>query len=405
MNSIPFHRPAHFPSSYQTYLSEMEKNLFSSEHPYYEATQDRFSTIIGRSCILVGSGTQALELIALDLAEEVGGGEIIIPSYSFSSCANAFLRAGFTVRFCDVELDGSISVNTMNRQVNKNTVAVLLLLYGGNCARSSEIADYCLRKGIKLIVDAAHSIGSRHRGRSAVDEGDYSCISFHFTKNISAGEGGAVFVNKNSNVFERLLFRRDKGTDRSRIYLGVTDKYTWQVLGGNFRMPAASLALLMSQLDHILEITNKRRVQCLRYHDELSLTDNLYGFQLSQNRPEIEAGNGHLFALIAPDAERRTQFILEMNKRNIACNFHYQALHLSPFGKTLLQGDSELLLPTSAHLSSCLVRLPTFFELTDEQQSRVIESVQNVLRKIGKGQSKANPKLASVHNLQRRVQL
>jgi len=323
--------------------------------------------------ILTTSCTDALEM-ACHLISEVKRGEIILPSFAFSSCANAIIASGCTPVFCEVnELDFCAGVREIENLVNEKTVAIMTINYAGAWRHLMNLRDFCNERGIFLIEDNAHGFGVRHSdGENEValgSFGDFSTLSFHATKNFTCGEGGALILN-NSKFIDDALRLRDKGTDRSRFLLGQVDKYSWKGFGSSYGMSEINAAFLYAQISRFDEIQSKRQDVWNFYRSSLAPWAARSGFRL----PSLDAESAaHIFALLAPDKQVRNQFTEYCLKNDVGVTTHYIPLHSSDYGSEL----TNVHLPTTDGVSERIIRLPLGSNYEREELEKVIRTVMS----------------------------
>jgi len=326
---------------------------------------------VGKPVLLTTSATHALEMAAL-LARLGPGDEVIIPSYTFVSTANAFVLRGAKPVFADVDRRGNLALAEIARLRTVKTRAVCVVHYAGDACDMSELGS--LTEGLTLIEDAAQAIGSRQRGQHLGSFGSCGAISFHETKNIGCGEGGALILG-DEELLRRAEILREKGTNRRSFQLGLVDKYTWVDVGSSYVMPEISAAILRSQLNEFERIQLRRAEISRRYLDELGPTLSSRGIEVICTSPNSE-GNHHLFALVFPRSELRKKFIAGMRERDVSTPFHYVALHLSEMGRKFHDGSP---LPNAEWLTDCLVRLPLFFNMSETMVEAVIDCAKDIL--------------------------
>jgi dTDP-4-amino-4,6-dideoxygalactose transaminase len=237
----------------------------------------------------------------------------------------------------------------------------------------NSIAD---RHGLVVVEDAAHAVGSRFAGRSAGAWGSLACYSFHETKNITCGQGGALCINDPSYL-TRAEIIRDKGTNRAQYFRGQTDKYTWVDIGSSFVMGELAASYLAAQLEYVDELTEKRRKLYDRYYQSMVPWADEMGFSLPVTPNECQS-NYHIFYLVMETSEDRDELLGHLNQQDIWAVFHYVPLHSSPLGKSL--GYREVDVPVAESIASRLIRFPMYNELDDETQNRVIEHVHEFFR-------------------------
>jgi dTDP-4-amino-4,6-dideoxygalactose transaminase len=340
--------------------------------PFGRRCEELLRGMLGSPVLLVSSATHALELTALLLG--VGpGDEVIVPSFTFVSTANAFLLRGARIVFADVDAFGNLDPAEVARLVTRRTRVVVPVHYAG---ASCDLDALRAAAGSAAIVeDAAQALGASFAGRPLGTLGACAAISFHETKNVGCGEGGALVLG-DPTLLDRAEVLRDKGTNRRRFLEGLVDKYTWVDLGSSPLLSDLNAAWLSLQLEQLPRIQERRQAIRARYLAELGPALDRVGATAIHGG---HGGNAHLFALVFRSGEQRTRFIAHMRAAAIATPFHYQALHASPLGRTLHDGRP---LPNSDRLSSCLVRLPLFFNLGDEDVGRVIDSALSFLGKL-----------------------
>jgi dTDP-4-amino-4,6-dideoxygalactose transaminase len=304
------------------------------------------------------------------------GDEIILPSYTFSSTANAFVLRGAVPVFVDIREDTlNIDERLIEAAITPRTRAIVLMHYAGVACEMDEILRIARRHGLKIVEDAAQGIMARYKDRPLGAIGDIGTFSFHETKNISSGEGGSLLVN-DRNLIERAEIIREKGTDRSRFYRGEVDKYTWQDLGSSFLPAEVIAAFLWAQLEEADRITDERLAVWQRYHAWLEPLERAGHLR----RPIIPADcrhNAHIYyILLAPEIDRGR--VLDVFRKNrISAVFHYVPLHSSPAGRKFGRPNGNL--PLTDSLSQRLIRLPIWMGLSVPQQQRVVDVLKAAL--------------------------
>lgn len=372
---IPFNRPVWLGTE-QTRLTDaiVGHQHTASGGPFGTQCEAWLATQIGCPTLLTSSCTHALEMSALLL--DVGpGDEVIVPAFTFVSTANAFALRGATVRFVDVDPYGHVTPEAVSAALSTRTKAVVAVHYGGVACDLPGLLSACGR--VPLVEDAAQAIGATLDGRALGSWGCLGTLSFHETKNIGCGEGGALIVS-DPTLVDRAHEIRDKGTNRRRFLAGQVDKYTWTGLGSSFGLPDLNAAYLLGQLEAASAIAARRRALHETY--TAALEDRVTragGYLVGGARVGRGVPNHHLCAIVLADSGQRARVIEHLRARNIVAPFHYVALHLSPMGQALHAGRPAL--PNSERLSSCLVRLPLFYNLSDADQSRVIEATLEAL--------------------------
>jgi len=326
----------------------------------------------GSPVLLTSSGTHALEMAIM--AAGIGpGDEVVVPSYAFTSLGTAVQRSGAKVVFADVS-PTSLCLTRLELEhvATPNTRAVIALHYAGRAEELNELARYCRQQGILLIEDAAHATEARYEGRLLGTIGDVGCLSFHATKNISCGEGGAVVVNTPS-LLTRLEHIREKGTNRKDWSRGQVAKYQWVSPGSSFLMSDISAALLVSALEEVPEVQRHRERVTSRYLDELKHFGRMSDFSLLPKLEGNEESN-HIFALMAPDRPSRDSLVTFARSRGVELTTHYEALSKSPWARAN-SGPHSNACPISESVSARIVRLPIYPELSDQQIGEVVEVI------------------------------
>ena len=342
-------------------------------HAWFEKKINQGNTREFKSKILLTtSGTTALEMAAL-LCDIKAGDEVIMPSFTFCSTADAFVQRGAKIVFVDVRSDTmNIDENKIERAITDKTKAICAVHYAGVACEMDAIMDIARRHNLKVVEDAAQAVCSYYKGRALGTIGDYGCFSFHETKNFSMGEGGAVIINTNNADFEKSEIIREKGTDRSKFIRGQIDKYTWRDYGSSYLPSDMNAAYLWAQLEKAEDIQNWRIKVWNRYSDSLAELEKAGKVRLPVI-PDACVHNAHMFYIITKNLEERTAFISHMREHDILAVFHYIPLHSAPAGVKFgrFDGKDEI---TTAY-SERLVRLPLYYGLTDEDQKKVIDSV------------------------------
>lgn len=340
------------------------------------ATQAALATLTGSPrALLTTSATAALEMACL-LLDLGPGDEVVLPSFTFSSCANAIALRGAVPVFVDIRPDTlNIDETLVEAAITRRTRAIMPMHYAGVAAEMDVIMDIAARHGLAVIEDAAQGICARYRGRTLGTIGMLGALSFHGSKNISCGEGGALLVN--ADVYaSRAEILWEKGTNRSRFIRGEVDKYTWIDLGSSFLPSEITAALLLAQLREAEAITARRREAWVRYHSAL---ESLEGDGLLK-RPIVPAhceANGHIYAVMTRDGETRDAALAALNARGVRATFHYVPLHSAPAGQRLGRAHGSMQVTDS--LSARLLRLPIYADITPEDQGYVVNCVRDVL--------------------------
>jgi dTDP-4-amino-4,6-dideoxygalactose transaminase len=322
--------------------------------------------------LLTHSCTAALEMAAL-LIDTKPGDEIIMPSYTFVSTANAFVLRGGVPVFVDIRPDTlNLDERQVERHVTDRTRAIVAVHYAGRPCRMDELMDICRRRDLLLVEDAAQALLSSYRGRPLGSFGDLACLSFHETKNVISGEGGALIIN-NPRFVDRAEVLWEKGTNRREFHRGQVDKYTWVDVGSSFLPGEMTAAFLYAQLEHARAMTDRRRDVVDRYRRRLEPLARAGRLRLGPPPDEQEC-NGHLFCLLTASVAERDRLLSFLAGRGVNAVFHYVPLHSSPAGLRYGRTDGEL--PVTDRVGETLVRLPVFWEITDEEIDRICTEVE-----------------------------
>ena len=325
--------------------------------------------------LLTHSCTAALEMAAI-LADIQPGDEVILPSYTFVSTANAFVLRGGVPVFVDIRPDTlNIDESLIEAAITQKTKAIVPVHYSGVACEMDAIMDIANRHKLLVIEDAAQGVLANYKGRALGSIGHLGCFSFHETKNIISGEGGALLIN-DPYLVDRAEVIREKGTNRSRFFRGQMDKYTWLDIGSSYLPGEITAAFLWAQMQQADAITARRVDIWNRYHaafERLEQSGRLRRPLVPENRTH----NAHIYYLLLRDLVERTEFIDAMSMHDINCVFHYVPLHSSPAGQRY--GRTHGSLNNTNLLSERLVRLPMFIELCEAQQERVVETVRKCL--------------------------
>jgi dTDP-4-amino-4,6-dideoxygalactose transaminase len=320
--------------------------------------------------LLTHSCTAALEMSALLLNLQAGD-EVILPSYTFCSTANAFALRGVKLVFVDIRPDTlNLDETQLEAAITPRTKAICVVHYAGQVCEMTPIMNLAQQHGLWVIEDAAQAYGATHHGAMAGTLGHLACFSFHETKNLHAGEGGALVVNDPSLV-ERAEIIWEKGTNRSQFFRGQVDKYTWLDVGSSYLPSELVAAFLLPQLEHYQAINTRRQEVGQTYLEQLKAWADAQRIKIPTVLPHNQ-DNGHMFHLRFPTLETRTAFIAWMAQHDIYCPFHYVPLHTAPAG--MMYGRAVGDLPVTCQVADTLVRLPLFYDLTPEAQGRIIQT-------------------------------
>ena len=332
-----------------------------------ELMQARFGI---KKILMTPSCTASLEMAA-QLCDVGPGDEVIMPSYTFVSTASAFVRMGAKPVFVDIRPDTlNIDETLIEEAITERTKAICVVHYAGVSCEMDRIMAIARGHNLKVVEDAAQGVNSWYNGRALGSIGDLGCYSFHETKNYICGEGGALCIN-NPDLIERAEIIRDKGTNRQRFFRGEVDKYTWVDVGSSYVLSEICSAFLYAQLEEMDRISARRQEIYKAYRRAFKPLEAEGLVQLPVIPEDCES-NYHLFYVILPTAEQRDQVLEKMRLDGIRAVFHYVPLHSSPKGRELV-GDVRL--PLTEDLSERLLRMPLYFEITDDEIGQSVASL------------------------------
>jgi dTDP-4-amino-4,6-dideoxygalactose transaminase len=361
---IPFNKP-YCSGREQTYMAEVCRSMTMSGngdftkkcHSFFE---DRYGF---KKVLLCTSGTDALEMCAM-LCNLNEGDEVIVPSYTFVSSAIAFIREKAKVVFADSGKDNpNITVETIEPLITPRTRVICVVHYAGVACDMDAIMALAEKYGIIVVEDAAHAIDSYYKGRPLGSIGHLAAFSFHETKNIICGEGGMLAINDERFV-SRAEILWEKGTNRAEFYRGMVNKYGWCDMGSSFLPSEFNAAYLWAQLEQIDDIQQRRKLLWQTYYNALQPTIDKALFTLPQI-PDYATNNAHMFYIVCKSLDVRTRLMGYLKENGVQSTFHYIPLHSSDYAKTHYTDIVEL--PECDRYGDCLVRLPLYYELTEDE--------------------------------------
>ncbi|WP_422384875.1 dTDP-4-amino-4,6-dideoxygalactose transaminase [Roseibium album] len=377
-SAIPFNWP-HMTGKELYYIADAHFNgSLAGDGPYSQRCHTWLEQNSGCSkALLTHSCTAALEMAAL-LLDIQPGDEVIMPSYTFVSTANAFVLRGGVPVFVDIREDTlNLDESLIEAAITPRTKAIVPVHYAGVACEMDTIMNIARKHGLKVVEDAAQGVMASYKGRALGSIGDLGTYSFHETKNVISGEGGALLVNDQS-LSVRAEIIREKGTDRSRFFRGEVDKYSWREVGSSFLPGELIAAFLWAQLEEAQKITDRRLANWHLYHD-LMKPFEARGVLRRPVIPDECQHNAHMYyVLLEPHLDRQS-VLDEFKSHNIASVFHYVPLHSSPAGMRYGRAHSNL--EVTNELSSRLIRLPFWATISDEQQQLVAQSLQKATDK------------------------
>jgi dTDP-4-amino-4,6-dideoxygalactose transaminase len=373
---IAFNRPT-VTGNELAYISEaLENHHISGDGRFTERCHAWLESTLGAPrAFLTHSCTAALEMAAM-LCELGPGDEVILPSYTFASTANAVVLRGATPVFVDIRPDTvNLDETLIEAAITPATKAIFAVHYAGGACDMAAIMDIAERHGLIVVEDAAHALMSRYRGRALGAIGHLAALSFHETKNFISGEGGALIVN-DPRFIERAEIIREKGTTRSRFFRGEVDRYEWVDVGSSYLPSDMIAAFLFAQFESAESLLARRRALWNRYYDGLADIDTAGLARRPVFDPDCEH-NAHLFYLLLPDSATRARLIASLNDAGIMAPFHYVPLHSAPAGRRF--GRTAGSLPVTDDIAGRLVRLPLWHDMTVEPDI-VIDAIRGFFR-------------------------
>ncbi|MGH6824145.1 dTDP-4-amino-4,6-dideoxygalactose transaminase [Methyloceanibacter sp.] len=376
MTRIPFNSPPRASRELE-YLGEvLRTRRISGGGKFTRACEVWLEAAIGAPrALLTTSCTAALEMAAM-LSGVGPGDEIIMPSFTFPSTANAFVLRGATPVFVDIREDTlSIDEAAIEDAINGHTRAIVPMHYGGVGCNMSRIAETAKARGLVVIEDAAQALCARRDGRPLGSFGDFAALSFHESKNVVCGEGGALLINDPTHV-DRAVIIRDKGTDRQKFMNRQVDKYSWVDIGSSYGPSEMLSAFLLAQLEEAEAITARRRAAWDRYHEMLEDMEEAGGLR-RPIIPHAAEHNAHIYYVLMHDAEQQSRALSRLAELEIGATFHYFPLHQAAAGRRF--GKVSGSLANTEELAPRLIRLPLYADITLDDQMRVVRALGLVL--------------------------
>jgi TDP-4-keto-6-deoxy-D-glucose transaminase len=373
---IPFNK-ASISEKELNYVADALRNSKSSgDGPYTMKVYEKFKEIMGiDTMLLTTSGTTSLEMASI-LIELEPGDEVIVPSFTFSSTANAFMLRGAKPVFCDIRSDTmNIDEQKVESLITDKTKAIYTVDYAGIPCEADVINTIAKKHHLFVVEDAAQAVGSKYKGRYAGTLGDFGCYSFHETKNYVMGEGGGLVLNR-KEYLDRAEIIREKGTNRRQVLKGMVDKYTWHDIGSSFLPSDILAAMLYAQLERYDEIMEKRMAVWNTYQEGLAELEQK-GYLRRPILPQEIEHNGHMYNIILPSAEIRNRLVSRLKENEIYAFICYVPLHSAPMGTQLGYRPEQC--PVTEDFGERVLRLPLYADMTVDDTLYVIDKIKNIL--------------------------
>jgi len=372
--NIPFNKPSIVGREIEYIKDAINLGKISGDGKYTKLCSERLTSLIKtKKTLITTSGTHALEMAAI-LCDIKKGDEVILPSFTFVSTANAFCLRGAKPIFVDIREDTkNIDESLIEKKITKKTKCIIPVHYSGVSSEMDKIMDLSHKYNLFVIEDAAQGLMSTYKGRMLGSIGDFGAFSFHETKNVYCGEGGALTIN-NEKFIERAEIIREKGTNRSKFFRGEVDKYTWVDIGSSYLPSDILSAFLYAQLEQIEPITKRRQEICNLYRTGLQQLEDSGKLKIPDNIIDTTT-NGHIFYIELKNLAERDSLLKYLRENGIYAVFHYVPLHSSPMG--LKYGYSVEDLPVTNKISERLLRLPLYYSIRTQEIDYIIDKIKN----------------------------
>jgi dTDP-4-amino-4,6-dideoxygalactose transaminase len=375
---IPFNRQNLFGKELEYIKDAYNSGKVSGDGKYTKMCsrfmEERFNS---KKILLTTSGTHALELAAL-LADIKEGDEVILPSYTFVSTANAFVLRGAKIVYCDIREDNlNIDENKIEDLITEKTKAISPVHYAGVACEMDTIMHIAKKHNLIVVEDAAQGVDAKYKDKYLGTIGDFGCYSFHETKNFSSGEGGAISINDEKYI-KRAEIIREKGTNRSQFFRGEVDKYTWVDIGSSYLPSDINAAVLYNQFENMENINNKRKEIYNAYYNGLKDLQDQNKLRLPIIN-DFAKTNYHMFYIILNSEEERNGLMDYLKANGILSVFHYIPLHESPYSREKFGNFS---LPVTENLSRRLLRLPMYYSLKLEEVNYIVDKIHSYILSV-----------------------
>lgn len=369
---IPFNKPCYFGSETEYINKAIKARKFSGNGEFNVLCQKILEEKTGcKKALIVSSATHALEMAAMLLGVR-SGDEVIIPSFGFSSTANAFVLRGAKIIFVDIRPDTlNIDENLIEAAISKKTRVIVVTHYAGIACEMSKILKIGRKYKIDIVEDAAHAIGAKYKDKFLGTLGTFGCLSFHETKNVQCGEGGALLINQ-AKYYNQAEIIREKGTDRSRFHRGEINKYTWRDIGSSYLLSELAAAYLLAQLKGMEKINKNRFRSWNLYYKLLKPLEKSGNLGLPQIPADCQH-NGHIFYIKPNNLYQKGKLRKYLDQRGVEAVFHYLPLHKSIAGRKFGQFSGRDRFTTNE--SQCLLRLPLYYQIDKGDIMQVVRVI------------------------------
>ena len=370
---IPFNKPFTIAGELENIATAVREGHLAGDGRFTRQCHQWLEQNLGaKRALLTHSCTGALEMAAI-LCDLKAGDEVIMPSFTFVSTANAFVLRGAVPVFVDIRPDTlNLDEKLAAKAVTPRTRAIVPVHYAGIACEMDSLMALARARDLVVVEDAAQGMLAQYKGRKLGAVGHLGCLSFHETKNVISGEGGALLVN-DERFLERAEIIREKGTNRAQFFRGEVDKYTWVDIGSSYLPSELVGAFLWAQLEHAGQINAKRKKLCAAYREGLDALAQRGVLTLPQPEPEGVEGNGHMFYILLKDLATRSSLIAHLKSRGVHAVFHYVPLHSAPAGRKF--GRAAGPMTVTDDIAARLLRLPLYYGLAEEQVAAIVAEI------------------------------
>ncbi len=375
---IPFNKPFTIAGELENIATAVREGHLAGDGRFTRQCHQWLEQNLGaKRALLTHSCTAALEMAAI-LCDLKAGDEVIMPSFTFVSTANAFVLRGAVPVFVDIRPDTlNLDEKLAAQAVTTRTRAIVPVHYAGVACEMDTLMALARARDLVVVEDAAQGMLAQYKGRKLGAVGHLGCLSFHETKNVISGEGGALLVN-DARFLERAEIIREKGTNRAQFFRGEVDKYTWVDIGSSYLPSELVGAFLWAQLEHAEQINAKRKKLCAAYREGLDALAQRGVLTLPQPEPVGVEGNGHMFYILLKDLATRSSLIAHLKSRGVHAVFHYVPLHSAPAGRKF--GRAAGPMTVTDDIAARLLRLPLYYGLAEEQVAAIVAEIKGFFK-------------------------